>query len=197
MSKMKVLAGAAFALSLAFGVVHNATASTIVGQDFGPLGVGDSEIFYNVQATQARAYSDAWTFTAAENAIVDVVLVDISVLDGAGGGLGLLSGIISGGTVDGTLWEGTIGSIGSSITTFDPTVLLDAGTGAATPFELLSAVVNAGEEIGIVVSGDGPAGYAGIVSLTQVPIPAAVWLFGSSLLGVVWVGRRRRSAQTA
>jgi hypothetical protein len=198
MTKMKVLAGAAVALSLAFSVVSNAAASTIAGQDFGPLGVGDSKIIYNVQATPGGSYSDAWTFTAIQDAIVDVVLVDISVLDGIGMGssLGLLNGLLSGGTVDGMLWDGDIGSLGS-ITTFDPMTLLDAGSGGAAPFELLSAVVSAGQEVGVVVSGDGPAGYAGIVSLTQVPIPAAAWLFGSSLLGVAWVGRRRRSTQLA
>jgi hypothetical protein len=30
------------------------------------------------------------------------------------------------------------------------------------------------------------------VSLTAVPVPAAVWLFGSGILGLVGVARRRK-----
>ena len=38
------------------------------------------------------------------------------------------------------------------------------------------------------------AGFSPTFTLTAVPIPAAVWLFGSGLLGLVGVARRRRKA---
>ena len=40
--------------------------------------------------------------------------------------------------------------------------------------------------------GSGGAGFFDDVSATQVPVPAAVWLFGSGLVGLVGVAARRR-----
>jgi hypothetical protein len=37
-------------------------------------------------------------------------------------------------------------------------------------------------------------GFSGFVEQTPVPIPAAVWLFGSGLLGLVGVARRKKAA---
>jgi hypothetical protein len=35
---------------------------------------------------------------------------------------------------------------------------------------------------------------AGVLSVSSVPLPAAVWLFGSGLLGLIGVGRRKAAA---
>ncbi len=40
----------------------------------------------------------------------------------------------------------------------------------------------------------GPRGLAGLQILTAVPIPAAVWLFGSSLLGLIGFSKRKKVA---
>jgi hypothetical protein len=37
-------------------------------------------------------------------------------------------------------------------------------------------------------------GFSGIVEQTAVPVPAAVWLFGSGLLGLVGIARRKQTA---
>jgi len=44
---------------------------------------------------------------------------------------------------------------------------------------------------------DGPSGTVGsgtVQSLAAVPIPAAVWLFGSGLLGLIGMARRKKAA---
>jgi len=45
-----------------------------------------------------------------------------------------------------------------------------------------------------VSSGSIGGSYIGTVGATLVPIPAAAWLFGSALLGLVAVGRRKNAA---
>ncbi len=78
-------------------------------------------------------------------------------------------------------------------------VLFDWNTSAGIP---VLNILNA-DGSGVDIDGDGtlgtkmaagpfagsPVGFAG----TAVPVPAAVWLFGSGLLGLVGVARRRRS----
>jgi len=41
---------------------------------------------------------------------------------------------------------------------------------------------------------DGPGYVISILSTSAVPVPAAVWLFGSGLIGLVGIGRRKRAA---
>lgn len=47
---------------------------------------------------------------------------------------------------------------------------------------------------GIAMTAGPFAGFSPYFSVTTVPVPAAAWLFGSGLLGLVGVARRRRKA---
>jgi hypothetical protein len=91
-------------------------------------------------------------------------------------------------------------SIGSSLTTFDIvtlTFLAQApGNAAVTPslgnFSGTSTPNIWVDQFGVdeVV----PTYTPGSVQISAVPVPAAVWLFGSGLIGLVGIARRRRSA---
>ena len=64
----------------------------------------------------------------------------------------------------------------------DPDLLTALGIPASTPFDFFGFSIESVN--GTVISTD-------IVN-TAVPVPAAVWLFGSGLLGMVGIARRRR-----
>jgi hypothetical protein len=120
-----------------------------------------------------------------------------------------------------TMWGVTGRSPQSSLVTIDLATglatlgqgLFDTSTGAPIPFigsiEFLNGVLYAGD----VQTGDidkiggfysvntvtGGATYIGntgfrISGLTAIPIPAAAWLFGSGLLGLVGIARRKKAA---
>jgi hypothetical protein len=57
------------------------------------------------------------------------------------------------------------------------------------PFDIMSVTVAFGlaDQTGV--------GFSGFVQQTPVPIPPAVWLFGSGLLGLVGISRRKKSAK--
>lgn len=42
------------------------------------------------------------------------------------------------------------------------------------------------------ILGSAGAAYSGTFTVTAVPLPAAIWLFGSALMGLMIVGRRRK-----
>jgi hypothetical protein len=70
---------------------------------------------------------------------------------------------------------------GSTTQTFDPTV--DVWTTAAfTGFEDLSSLTIAAATIGANLAMDN-------IVVTAVPVPAAIWLFGSGLLGLIGIAR--------
>lgn len=112
------------------------------------------------------------------------------------------------GTLDqaaGTLSEiDLLALFGTADTTFDIvklTFLAQAiGNAAVTP-SLGNFPDSATENIWVDQNGDGatgiginPAFIAGSAQISAVPVPAAVWLFGSGLIGLVGIARRKRSA---
>ncbi|MEM7083663.1 MAG: hypothetical protein AAF465_13110 [Pseudomonadota bacterium] len=119
--------------------------------------------------------------------IADIISIDVNVggfcfATGAGdcGGMGTIVPITS---IDSAAITGSSGTLGGSfsVTAFSPTFMvsipivfdLDAGT--------FSADGGALGTVGGTVSVEAPA---------PVPVPAAVWLFGSALLGLMGIRRR-------
>lgn len=47
-------------------------------------------------------------------------------------------------------------------------------------------------DLPVALTGDGDNdGYIGSLGITRVPLPGAIWLFGSALIGMLAIGRRR------
>ena len=120
--------------------------------------------------------------------------IDVAVLGGAapaffGSGVGATTdglttcGLLGGGAGTNCLWDGAgLGSDGAPAGDKVWNLVSVDGNGDGTPgipmpaggaFEFFNANFNA--------------------NLTPVPVPAAVWLFGSGLLGLIGVARRRKS----
>ena len=83
--------------------------------------------------------------------------------------------------------------------TVDGVLLTDVQThywsGTATPIYTWFYIFELGGAYNVFVSGDegtGPHGWA--VRAGDVPVPAAVWLFGSGLLGLIGIARRKKAA---
>ena len=59
---------------------------------------------------------------------------------------------------------------------------------AGGPFDLMSVTVAFGltDQTGV--------GFSGFVEQTAIPVPAAFWLFGSGLLGLIGIARRKKTA---
>ena len=75
---------------------------------------------------------------------------------------------------------------GSTYTSTD--VAAGAGSGANTPITAPDGIP------GLVMIDGAFPGFSANFDFVAVPVPAAVWLFGSGLLGLVGVARRRRKA---
>lgn len=174
MAKAKIFIQVSLALVFSFGIVAQASATTAtIKTDFGDLGAGSWEL-YGDQVD--GAFDDAWVFslsgedvTGAAVAIeldfpTDVTIDSVSIVKGTKSG---------------------------SDFTFTASDILATGGPAQT---ITATLLEANEPFAVIISGEGgPGSYSGTLELAAVPIPAAAWLFGSSLLGVVWIGRRRRT----
>lgn len=97
-------------------------------------------------------------------------------------GLGMLEGLAFGdfGGLSGPASVGTL--------TFDT---LMPGTAVFTMGETTDPLKGGGFISAVTFSGQDPMFVGASVKISAVPVPAAVWLFGSGLLGLVSVARRR------
>ena len=110
-------------------------------------------------------------------------------------------------------WNYTMGTGASATGTYNFTlaagqvamgILFDWNTSSGIP---VLNIMNA-DGSGVDIDGDGtlgttmaagpfagsPVGFAGQAQVSAVPVPAAVWLFGSGLMGLVGVARRRKAS---
>jgi hypothetical protein len=163
-------------LVLTLGAVVNATAATAtIKDDFGTLDVGGWELF----GAQARGdFSDAWVFSLAG---VDVQAATVAInLDFPFPLTIDTVAIVKGAKTNGA----------TEFTFDDPADVLVSASAGQT---IVATLRNADAPFAVIVSGSGgPGSYAGTLELAAVPVPAAAWLFGSALVGMVGIGDRRR-----
>lgn len=130
--------------------------------------------FDNTTIGANQSINDSWVFTVNEqvHAIIDVTSTEFLL------GNFLLLGNDE--ELDVT-FTGTAGNIGEGI--YDLGIL---DTGITYTINVVGSTANS---LGLA-----GGGYDGDLNLSAVPIPAAAWLFGSALLGVVGVGRSRKAS---
>lgn len=102
-------------------------------------------------------------------------------------------------------WNQTAGEVGFGLyfdwsTNSGIPVLAVFNCGSGAPGSTCSAVDTDGDGVpGTAMQtapfpGQTPAFSGTVAGVSAVPVPAAVWLFGSGLIGLVGVGRRKKSA---
>jgi hypothetical protein len=104
----------------------------------------------------------------------------------------------SSGTNGGNVWGANTGSNGGSTNLYGASNgVTQAGIGLGSSTGLFGLTGNAGTgQLQSYVLGDNlMLSSTGALSVSSVPLPAAVWLFGSGLLGLLGVGRRRAATQ--
>jgi len=149
--------------------------------DIQDIGAGDTGVTF----TSTIFDIDATVFTiVTDSAPIDIDDVDFS-LTSTGfvlGGMGTFSGsfIVGGGLLTGTFTDLMVLDFGGGDGTFGGDVVYTGGS-------LQGALTGGRIEGGF--SALGMASKLGQVSV--VPVPAAVWLFGSGLIGLVGVARRK------
>ena len=126
----------------------------------------------------------------------NIFLLQIFALDAAGdnisGGFTPLAQVsagsdaIVGGDFDYTL-VGTDGGNDFDWTQMMVSAVMPAGT-ASTKIQLIHILESSTTETGAIYLDDAS------LTVTAVPVPAAVWLFGSGLLGLVGIARRKKAA---
>jgi hypothetical protein len=156
--------------------------AAVVVQNLGMLDPGVSGVFFRFTADQARLDDgEVIRFQVSEKAAVSTVAAQIDFLPFLGiGDFGV------------KLVQGT-GPADDRFNTFD---LLATGSLSGNALTLGSAGLLTELHYGLVFTGTlaGQFGglYAGSYSISAVPLPPAIWLFLSALVGLVGVVRRRR-----
>ncbi len=181
----KTFTSLALALIATVSLSANAATLTYSGEVTGATGAFVALTPLGTPVGGPISVDDA-ALAAGSIGIADILSIDVNVggfcfATGTGdcGGMGTLVPITS---IDTAMITGTSGTLGGSfsVTAFSPTFMvsipivfdLDAGTFSAD-----------GGALG-TVSG------IGSLEAAPVPVPAAVWLFGSALLGMMGIRRR-------
>jgi hypothetical protein len=76
--------------------------------------------------------------------------------------------------------------------TLDGVALAVTNNGSSQVFSIDNLLSNAGSH-SLVIGGSSAGAYGGSIAIAQTPIPAAVWLFGSALMGMMGISRRKKA----
>lgn len=172
-----------------FGPVSHDAGGTQSLKMYGPFVPGGAAgAFQNVPGTAGTVYElDAWVMNWVGDPFGNLGILQLNFLDAGGNALpgGVQVTVDPFGTADVDLSVVQDGAEISDWTQLSLSAVAPAGTVEVQAFLLH------------IQTGDpccaGGSLFWDDVSLTAVPVPAAVWLFGSGLLGLVGVARRRRS----
>lgn len=156
-------------------------------------GNGASWVYSNdTTATLDVSFTSAASFNIAD--------VDLSILFvGDAGHSGIVT--LLGGTLSGSSQSFNLGS-GAGYTGYNSSTLPPGGSGGPTDFGIfatsldLSGAFGSGTFSGIQLDFSDASAVPSLVgtisSATVVPVPAAVWLFGSGLIGLVGLAKRKQ-----
>jgi hypothetical protein len=157
--------------SSTYGHTFTAPTTTIPGSPGAGFGFYDDFVF-----TIAGATTNSITSTIDFSGLLEITNLQVRLFNAAGNSFPVLGAPLG----------GTMINAWSSPVSYGPTT----GTVAVLPGSLLGAGTYVLEVRGNVV-GAGGGSYSGVLNLAPVPVPAAVWMFGSGLLGLVAVRRRK------
>lgn len=202
------LAGLALAASqssmAAFVLVPNGDFSTPAGANWGVEPGGGSTFNFPTSGGNGGGYLQMDNTSAAWGGVA------ISTDDPAGALLGDF-GVSAGGTYtfqwDQLCESGGCGGMGIKIESWSDTGVIsdtgdlnfsNTGTGIWETFSTSYTIEATATRLKVVLLGinaDSVIGYdnVGIDGATVVPVPAAVWLFGSGLLGLIGVARKKKA----
>ncbi|MDH5573593.1 MAG: VPLPA-CTERM sorting domain-containing protein [Gammaproteobacteria bacterium] len=166
--------------NMAAAINVDATIAAFVDQDMGTWGVSSNALFYGLNWTA----SGGSLITAAGSYALNTTDGSVSAGTGPIAADGTMHFTVGAGQVAGTInfaWGATTGI--RVVNVWD--VNADGS---------LTAAHVAGMENGPFPGFNAAFNLTGAGLISPVPVPAAVWLFGSGLLGLVGVARRRKTA---
>lgn len=136
---------------------------------FGFLGITQNDEETDPLSPGFDQFTDTFSFSVATDTAVKVQINELVIED-----LPVLDVLFD---IEGSTATGSVGSF--------------SGTGL--PIDFVTGVLTAGTVYNLTIVGDatGLAGGDYTGSITAVPVPAAAWLFGSALIGLAGMSRRR------
>ncbi len=194
-SLTKKLIFSVLSLFLATGVVNAATWTIPLPDHIGPLSSGDiTETFASpISGTGTLSFDllGYLTLDGANNGYDDTFTLSVNgtpILSGlfalGGGGENQINFIPTGSSVDTTnTFPGIITSTGGDVKFILPLVLIAGLNSITFDYGQLQAI------------GDEAWGYKdAVVTITQTPIPAAIWLFSSAVISMLGISKRLKQA---